>query len=246
MKLSRTSSEDTAAQERDTEKGDAEGEVQNFTSKPGTKVERVDAELLEVGDVVRVLHGASPPADGIIVSGGGAAFDESSLTGESRLVKKQVGEKVFVGTINKAGVVDVRVDEIGGRTMLDHVMKVVREGQAKRAPIERLVDIITGYFVPVVTLLAIATWVIWLGLGFGGALPQEYLDIEVGGWGECLHAHYHTHILTSRCDSGLVSGVRHRGLRRRLPMRHRARRPDRFACRIRPCCQVRYPCAWRR
>ncbi|KAI1789551.1 heavy metal translocatin [Ganoderma leucocontextum] len=181
-KLSRISSGETAAQERDPEKGDAEGEVQNLASKPGTKVERVDAELLEVGDVVRVLHGASPPADGSIVSGGGGAFDESSLTGESRLVKKQVGEKVFLGTINKAGVVDVRVDEIGGQTMLDHVVKVVREGQAKRAPIERLVDIITGYFVPVVTLLAIATWVIWLSLGFGGALPQDYLDIEVGGW----------------------------------------------------------------
>ncbi|KAM5540378.1 hypothetical protein V8D89_005836 [Ganoderma adspersum] len=180
--LSRISSGDTAALERDPEKGDVEGELLNLTSKVGTKVERVDAEFLEVGDVVRVLNGASPAADGTIVSGDGGAFDESSLTGESRLVKKQVGEKVFLGTINKAGVVDVRVDEIGGQTMLDHVVKVVREGQAKRAPIERLVDIITGYFVPVVTLLAIVTWVIWLGLGFGGALPQDYLDIEVGGW----------------------------------------------------------------
>ena len=64
-------------------------------------------------------------------------------------------------------------------------MKVVREGQSRRAPIERVVDIITGYFVPVVTLLAISTWVIWLGLGLGGALPADYLDIEVGGWGKC-------------------------------------------------------------
>ncbi|TBU32915.1 heavy metal translocatin [Dichomitus squalens] len=176
------SSSDTVAQEHDPEKGNAESEEQNFASKPGTKVQRVDAELLEVGDVVRVLHGASPPADGTVVSGDGSAFDESSLTGESRLVKKQIGDKVFLGTINKAGVVDVRVDEIGGQTMLDHVVKVVREGQARRAPIERLVDIITGYFVPVVTALAIATWVIWLGLGLGGALPQSYLDIDVGGW----------------------------------------------------------------
>lgn len=183
--LSRISSGDTAALEHDPEKGDAEGELLNLASKVGTKIERVDAELLEVGDVVRVLNGASPHADGTVVSGDRGAFDESSLTGESRLVEKQVGEKVFLGTINKAGVVDMRVDEIGGQTMLDHVVKVVREGQAKRAPIERLVDIITGYFVPVVTLLAIVTWVIWLALGFGGALPQDYLDIEVGGWGKC-------------------------------------------------------------
>ncbi|KAI0751648.1 heavy metal translocatin [Daedaleopsis nitida] len=178
--MSRTSTmqNDTA----DAEKGDTASEEQNFASKPGTKVEKVNAELLEVGDVVRVLHGASPPADGTIVSGDGAAFDESSLTGESRPVKKQVGDKVFLGTINKAGVVDVHVDEIGGQTMLDHVVKVVREGQSRRAPIERVVDIVTGYFVPVVTLLAVSTWVIWLGLGLGGALPDDYLDIEVGGW----------------------------------------------------------------
>lgn len=58
----------------------------------------------------------------------------------------------------------------------------MREGQTKRAPIERVADHITAYFVPVVTVLAIATWLIWLGLGLGGALPADYLDIDVGGW----------------------------------------------------------------
>lgn len=65
---------------------------------------------------------------------------------------------------------------------LDHIVKVVREGQTRRAPIERVADLITGYFVPVVTLLAIVTWVIWLCLGLGGCLPQGYLNISVGGW----------------------------------------------------------------
>ena len=68
------------------------------------------------------------------------------------------------------------------RGRLDHVVRVVREGQTKRAPIERVADLLTGYFVPVVTLLAILTWVIWLALGLGGALPEDYLDIPVGGW----------------------------------------------------------------
>jgi Cu+-exporting ATPase len=61
-------------------------------------------------------------------------------------------------------------------------VKIVREGQTRRAPIERVADIITGYFVPTVTLLAILTWVIWLGLGLTGVLPPDYLDIEIGGW----------------------------------------------------------------
>lgn len=103
--------------EQDLEKGDIEKEDISMLSKRGFKVEKVDVELLEVGDVVRVQHGASPPADGTVVAGEGGAFDESSLTGESRLVKKQVGDEVFLGTINKAGVVDVRVDAIGGETM---------------------------------------------------------------------------------------------------------------------------------
>ena len=71
---------------------------------------------------------------------------------------------------------------------LDHVVKVVREGQSRRAPIERVVDVVTGYFVPVVTLLAIITWVIWLALGYSGTLPPDYLDIEVGGYGQCPNA----------------------------------------------------------
>jgi hypothetical protein len=66
---------------------------------------------------------------------------------------------------------------------LDHIVKVVRDGQTKRAPIERVADTLTGYFVPVVTLLAICTWAIWLGLGYGGILPSDYLDTPIGGWG---------------------------------------------------------------
>lgn len=65
---------------------------------------------------------------------------------------------------------------------LDKIVEVVREGQTRRAPIERVADLITGYFVPVITLLAILTWVVWLSLGLSGALPESYLDIHIGGW----------------------------------------------------------------
>ncbi|KAH9951714.1 heavy metal translocatin [Amylocystis lapponica] len=180
-----TSTAPVSQQELDLEKGDLSLEDTKLAASataPGMKFERVDTEFLEVGDIVRVQHGASPPADGTVVTGAGGAFDESSLTGESRLVKKEPGDPVFLGTINKAGMVDVRVDAIGGETMLDHVVKVVREGQTHRAPIERIADHLTGYFVPVVTLLAIITWVVWLGLGLSGSLPASYLDIDVGGW----------------------------------------------------------------
>ena len=67
---------------------------------------------------------------------------------------------------------------------LDQIVKVVREGQTKRAPIEKFADVITGFFVPIITLLAISTWIIWLALGLSGALPESYLDAPIGGWRE--------------------------------------------------------------
>ncbi|THH02750.1 hypothetical protein EW026_g169 [Hermanssonia centrifuga] len=168
----------------DPEKGVPSESHSDVVLTPESALLRISAELLEIGDVVRVQHGASPPADGILANiiGDQALFDESSLTGESRPIRKGVGERVYVGTINRGAVVDVRVDATGGETMLDHIVKVVREGQTRRAPIERLADMITGYFVPVVTLLAIITWIVWLALGLSGTLPSDYLDIPVGGW----------------------------------------------------------------
>lgn len=96
--------------------------LDNHVTLPSSSLTPVPVELLEVGDVVRVQHGASPPADGTLVAimGEHALFDESSLTGESRLVKKVTGENVFVGTINRGPVVDVKVDAIGGETMSVH------------------------------------------------------------------------------------------------------------------------------
>jgi Cu+-exporting ATPase len=145
-------------------------------------ITRVSVDLLEVGDLVNVLHGTSPPADGTVDQPGNFLFDESSLTGESKPVKKVAGDKVFAGSINISHPVRVKVTEIGGTSMLDQIVAVVREGQTKRAPIERVADVITGYFVPVITLIAIVTFVIWLGLGLSGALPKRWLDVAQGGW----------------------------------------------------------------
>lgn len=82
-----------------------------------TTVEKIPSDLLEIGDIVRVPPGATPPADGIIVSLDATNFDESSLTGESRNVMKTTGDHVFVGTINKLRMVDIRIDAIDGETL---------------------------------------------------------------------------------------------------------------------------------
>jgi P-type Cu+ transporter len=151
------------------------------SSLPTTNVEKINVDLLEVGDLVRVPYGASPPADGTVVFGD-STFDESSLTGESRPITKNAGDQVFAGTVNTGKPISVRVTEISGASMLDQIVKVVREGQTRRAPVERVADILTGYFVPVITLIAISTFVTWFGLGQGRVLPEDWRDIDTGGW----------------------------------------------------------------
>ena len=151
------------------------------TAEQPIRTKSINADQLEIGDMVIVPHGSSPPADGTIVTGL-AQFDESSLTGESRTVKKGPGETVFVGTINKGSPITVQITEIGGTSMLDQIVSIVREGQTKRAPLEHLADILTGYFVPVITALAIITFFIWFTIGQSGVLDPKYLDGQSGGW----------------------------------------------------------------
>jgi Cu+-exporting ATPase len=144
-------------------------------------IRKTPVDTVEVGDIILIAHGASPPCDGILLDGQ-ASFDESSLTGESRPVVKKIGDDVLSGTINQGVPIFVRVTEIVGSSMLDQIIQAVRDGQARRAPVERLGDTITSYFVPVITIISITTWIIWLVLGETGCLPQDWLDVESGGW----------------------------------------------------------------
>lgn len=136
----------------------------------------VDVDKLEIGDFVRIPSGTSPPGDGIVVKGD-SKFDESSLTGEARLVPKSLGDEIFAGTVNKNSPVLIRITGVGGTSMLDQIVNVVQEGQTKRAPMEQIADTMTSYFVPVITLFAIITWVVWIVIGYAGAVPD---DVENG------------------------------------------------------------------
>ncbi|KAF3043280.1 hypothetical protein E8E11_002965 [Didymella keratinophila] len=148
---------------------------------PATGDSKIQTDLIEVGDTVRVHHGTSPPFDGCIVEGS-SSFDESSLTGESRLVKKNIGDFIYSGTINKGSSIKLKVTTISGTSMLDQIIDAVREGQTHRAPVERVADTLTAHFVPFVVLVAVSTWLIWLILGTSGAIPSEWRDEEAGGW----------------------------------------------------------------
>ncbi|KAH6679337.1 E1-E2 ATPase-domain-containing protein, partial [Halenospora varia] len=160
--------------------GKTTGEQITTSSKHET-LRTIPVDHLEFGDIVRLRQGSSPPCDGIVVQGE-TKFDESSLTGESKLMKKTIGDEVFSGTVNKDSPVSVKITGVPGSSMLDQIVKAVREGQTRRAPIQRVADTLTAYFTPMVTLIAIVTWIIWLSLGLSGRLPKDWLDAESGGW----------------------------------------------------------------
>ncbi|KOS17229.1 putative copper-transporting ATPase [Escovopsis weberi] len=145
----------------------------------GRTVTNIDRDQLESGDLIRILHGSSPPVDGVVVSGE-TKVDESSLTGESRLVKKGEGDEVFAGTVNKGDVVTARVTGTCGKSMLDQIVEVVREGQTKRAPMEQIADLVTSYFVPVITAIAIITWAVWMALALTHSVSSDELSSSGG------------------------------------------------------------------
>lgn len=142
----------------------------------------VEVKLLESGDYVRISTGESPAIDCVIVDGS-SEFDESALTGESRPVKHHPGHQVFSGTVNVGNrSVVAKILSVDGDSLIDQIVSTVRDGQMRKAPIQRVADQLTGYFVPIIVLLAVSTWVIWLALAYSGSLPDSYLDIDVGGW----------------------------------------------------------------
>src|SRR4051794_14184892 len=120
----------------------------------------VPVEQVRSGDTVTVRPGERIPVDGEVLSGA-SAVDESMLTGESMPVEKKAGDRVIGGTINRTGAFRYRATTLGADSVLAQIVKLMRDAQGSRAPIQRLADHISGIFVPVVISLAIATFVVW-------------------------------------------------------------------------------------
>ena len=115
---------------------------------------------LQIGDTILVRPGEKIPVDGEIISGS-STIDEAMVTGESIPVKKQPGDEVIGATINKTGSFQFKATRVGTDTVLAQIVKLVQDAQGSKAPIQRLADRVTGWFVPVVIAIAIATFVLW-------------------------------------------------------------------------------------
>lgn len=135
----------------------------------------VPVATLGKGDIVEVRAGEKIPVDGCVTASD-AGVDESMISGEPLPVSKQTGDKVFAGTIVKSGTLRFRAEQVGEETVLAGIIRMVREAQSSKAPVQRTVDKIALIFVPTVFVLSILTFVLWYSLGGSGMLPRAILS----------------------------------------------------------------------
>jgi Cu+-exporting ATPase len=124
------------------------------------KEEEIDVDDVVVGDMILVKPGEKIPVDGVIIEGG-SAVNESMVTGESIPVDKEPRDEVIGSTINLTGFLKFKATRVGKDTFLSQIIKLVEEAQASKAPIQRLVDKVASYFVPIVILIAVITFTVW-------------------------------------------------------------------------------------
>ena len=175
-----------------------------YTDAPAcTKEKKVATELIQVGDVVKIVPGDKVPADGIVIRGE-SAVDESMVTGEVVPVAKSVDSTVIGGTVNGRGTFDMRVTRAGKDTALAQIVNLVEDAQTSKAPIQAFADTVAGYFVPVVISLGLSTFITWMIISHSSnSLPHVFHEEGATKFMVCLRLCISVIVVACPCALGL-------------------------------------------
>lgn len=177
-----------------------------YTDAPTcTKEKKIPTELVQVGDVVKIVPGDKIPADGTVVSGE-STVDESMVTGEVVPVEKRAGEPVIGGTVNGSGTFDMAVTRAGKDTALSQIVQLVENAQTSKAPIQAFADRVAGYFVPAVIALGLCTFVAWMVIShLTTNLPHVFMEKGASKFMVCLKLCISVVVVACPCALGLAT-----------------------------------------
>ncbi|KNZ74550.1 Putative copper-transporting ATPase 3 [Termitomyces sp. J132] len=179
-----------------------------YTDVPAcTQEKKIATELVQIGDMVKLVPGDKVPADGTVIRGS-SSVDESAITGEAVPVLKQIGDTVIGGTVNCLGTFDMIVTRAGKDTALSQIVRLVEEAQTSKAPIQAFADRVAGYFVPAVVSLAIITfigWTIVTHVVHEESLPKMFLKHGASKLAVCLQMCISVVVVACPCALGLAT-----------------------------------------
>ncbi|CAA0805779.1 Probable copper-transporting ATPase HMA5 [Striga hermonthica] len=175
---------------------DAEGNVISETE--------IDTQLIEKNDVLKIVPGTKVPVDGVVIDGQ-SHVNESMITGEALPVAKRPGDKVIGGTMNENGCIRVRATHIGSETALSQIVELVEAAQLAKAPVQKLADQISKFFVPTVVLAAFLTWLGWFIPGVAGLYPKAWIPTAMDAFEFALQFGISVLVVACPCALGLAT-----------------------------------------
>ncbi|GFZ20679.1 heavy metal atpase 5 [Actinidia rufa] len=164
----------------------------------------ISTQLLQRNDMIKIIPGGKVPVDGTVINGQ-SHVNESMVTGEARPIAKRPGDKVIGGTVNENGCLMVRVTHVGEETALSQIVQLVEAAQLNRAPVQKVADQISKFFVPTVVLAAFVTWLGWFISGEAGIYPKHWIPKDMDAFELALQFGISVLVVACPCALGLAT-----------------------------------------
>ncbi|OIV94902.1 hypothetical protein TanjilG_22099 [Lupinus angustifolius] len=169
-----------------------------------TGEEEIDSRLVQKNDVIKIIPGAKVASDGFVIWGQ-SHVNESMITGEARPVAKRKGDPVIGGTVNEKGVLRIKATRVGSESALSQIVRLVESAQMAKAPVQKFADRISKYFVPLVILTSIATWLAWFLAGKFHAYPKSWIPSSMDSFELALQFGISVMVIACPCALGLAT-----------------------------------------